>query len=252
MKKNLFSVLALLLVFGFLFSINAEAFLKNGEIESSSISESQRVFFEDRGIVISENAKVGLAPINTSAEDKIAYALYISQTDGNKNRTDYFVAYDEEIDDYGQKTYTSVSPASGEYSGSMGVYSSYSIIIHYTVEWDFYPSSSGTYVRPLQLTWSYEKKNNSVNVTKIKCKYVTAGAKCYSSNFAFIQDGFRHNIEKTAFNPAEYTDYYSYNPLSSSYVIDLSGMSGGMAVFADFTIDGSSISDSVMIIGAVS
>lgn len=199
---------------------------------------------------MSKDTKVKFVEVgSTSTSEKTGYALCVTQANNGVCTNDYLVAYNKNIDDSGRTVYEVVSPADGGYSGSLGLYSSYDIVIHYSVSWSFYPSSTGgVYVRPTGLTWSYEKKDNSVNVTYVWVKYVTSGALCTYPGFSFIEEGYKHNMIKSVSNPSVNTNYSASNALPPARCIDLSGMAGGMAITSTFTVDGYTVEDEGAII----
>lgn len=57
------------------------------------------------------------------------------------------------------------------------------------------------------------------------------------------------NIIKNTNNPVEGSLYSAYNALPTARVIDLAGMSGGMAIVSNFTVDGRAIEDGTIVLG---
>ncbi len=249
MKKKTRKFISTGLVLCLLLLIVGNCYAVDNTDNTLTLTATDVSFFKAHGVDVYDDAILKFVDVtNSNTAKRTKRALSLTQTKNGITTTDIFLAYEK--DESGiEPRYTMVDPADEGYSGELGRYSNYDIVIHYTVDWTFYYDSAGVYVRPQSLSWSYEKTDSSVSVTYGWVKYATTGALCTYPAFSLLQDRYTHNIIKNTNNPVEGSLYSAYNALPTARVIDLAGMSGGMAIVSNFTVDGRAIEDGTIVLG---
>ena len=254
MKKKMRSLLALALALCLFAAFGSNCLAAESADKRLPLTASARNFFEARGIAVSNQAVLKIVEIEDGLDGaESRHILCLSQTNGNICTNSYFAFYEKSEDE--KEIFRFLDPADESYTGTMGQYTDkFDIMIHFSIRWEFYPHYDGVNVRPIDLSWSYEEKDEEVNVSHISVTYATSGTLLTNPDLTVINNDYTWRIVKQVFYPSENTSYSSYNPLSSSRLIDMGGLiggMGGMGVFFDFTVDGKDWEDNVPIFGGV-
>lgn len=222
MKRRMNSLFTCILAICFLFALAANCAAVDKTKISVPVSAAAKNFFEARGVMVSESARMKLVEV-TAESGESGYALCLTQINNGLLTSEYFASMKKVQDNSDGSTRMAIEKTFS-YDFPFASWDD-RFVIHATATWFVYDNG---YKRPVQVEWDYEKYDTSINVSHILVGYYCSGGLYSYPAFDYLNTNITHTIEKSVNNPSIGTTYRNYNPLSPTRAIDsLAGYPNG-------------------------